>query len=84
MLGFLGKELWKTVQEQKNLKKGVKAMLHDRIYQSCHFYIKQGWVDLDGLTNVGFLYESYHALGGNGTGTALYDKVKALPIRDNV
>lgn len=82
LMGYLGKELFKTVQEQKALKDGVKAMLHDRIYQSCNFYLKQGFIDLDGLTNIGQLYETYHALGGNGTGTALYNKVQALPVQD--
>ena len=82
-LGWLGKTLWNTVQEQKALKKGVKAMLHDRLYQSARYYIKEGYVDMDGLTNIGFIYEAYHELKGNGTGTALYNKVKELPIRDS-
>lgn len=30
-----------------------------------------------------YLYKSYHALGGNGTGTELYTRAKALPIRDD-
>lgn len=83
LLGWLGKTLWDTVKEQRALKKGVKAMLHDRLYQSCHYYLKQGFVDMEGLTNVGYIYESYHELGGNGTGTALYNKIKELPIRDS-
>lgn len=83
VLGWLGKTVWDTVKEQKNMKKAIKALLHDRLYQSSHFYLKQEWVDMEGLTNVGYIYESYHELGGNGTGTALYDKIKELPIRDS-
>lgn len=83
MLGWFGKELWKTVQEQKALKQGVKSLLHDRIYQSCTYYLTQGRIDLDGLTNIGFLYESYHSLGGNGTGTNLYKRVQQLPMRED-
>lgn len=30
-----------------------------------------------------YLYKSYHALGGNGTGTELYTRAKALPIRED-
>ena len=26
------------------------------------------------------LYKSYHALGGNGTGTELYNRAKSLPL----
>lgn len=83
LLGWLGKTLWDTVKEQKNMKKAIKALLHDRLYQSCQYYIKQGFVDLSGLTNIGYIYGSYHELGGNGTGTALYTKIKELPIRDD-
>ena len=68
-------------EERKALKEGVLAILHDRRYQSCRYYIKQGWVDVEGLKNIEYLYKSYHALGGNGTGTELYNRVKALPIK---
>ena len=44
--------------------------------------IQQGWIDASGLKNLEYLYQSYHALGGNGTGTELYNRAKALPIRD--
>ena len=83
LMGYMGKTLWSTIQEQKALKKGVKAMLHDRLYQSARFYLKQGHVDTDGLTNLGLIYEAYHELKGNGTGTTLYEKVKGLDIRDD-
>lgn len=61
----------------------VDVDVDDRLYQSSHFYLKQEWVDMEGLTNVGYIYDSYHELGGNGTGTALYNKIKELPIRDS-
>ena len=79
-IGWIGKTLWSTIQEQKALKKAVKALLHDRLYQSCRFYIKEGCVDPEGLGNVGIVYEAYHELHGNGTGTNLYERVKALPL----
>lgn len=57
IMGWMGKTLWATIQEQKALKKGVKAMLHDRLYQSCRYYLHQGYVDVEGLANVGVVYE---------------------------
>lgn len=45
--------------------------------------IQQGYVDSEGLTNVGFVYEAYHELKGNGTGTNLYERMKALPLRED-
>lgn len=65
------------------IEDGVDAILHDRIYQSCHHYLKLGYIDTSGLKNLEYLYKSYHALGGNGTGTELYNRAKALPIKDN-
>lgn len=69
--------------EDKALQDGVLAILHDRIYQSCHHYLKLGYIDTSGLKNLEYLYKSYHALGGNGTGTELYNRAKTLPIKDN-
>ena len=56
---------------------------YDRLYQSCNYYIARGWIDTVGLRNIGYLYDSYHALGGNGTGTELYNRAKALPIKNS-
>lgn len=69
--------------EDKAVRDGVLAMLHDRLYQSCRFYFAQGWVDIKGLKNIEYLYDAYHALGGNGTGTDLYNRVRAMPIKED-
>ena len=53
----------------------------DRLYQSCRYYLAQSHIDVEGLNNVEHLYRACHDLGGNGTGTELYSRVKALPIR---
>lgn len=70
-------------EENKAIKNGLLAILHDRLYQACTHYIEKGYIDLPGLKNIEYLYKSYHALGGNGTGTELYTRAKALPIRDD-
>ena len=80
LLGLGWGYLVKKVTEYKTIKNGLLAIMHDRLYQSCTFYIKQGSIDIGGLKNIEYLYKSYHALGGNGTGTDLYNRVKALPI----
>lgn len=70
------------VKEQKYLHDGVLAMLHDRLYLICTHYIKMGYIDTDGLDNVGVIYRAYHGLKGNGTGTNLYKRICALPIKE--
>ena len=81
-VGFLWKKLMDMVKEQKYLHDGVLAMLHDRLYLICTHYIKMGYIDTDGLDNVGIIYQAYHGLKGNGTGTNLYKRVCALPIKE--
>lgn len=78
----LSKRIKAQEEERKAVKEGLLAIMHDRLYQSCTFYIKQGSIDTDGLKNLEYLYTRYHALGGNGTGTELYNRAKSLPICD--
>lgn len=65
------------------IKEGLLAILHDRLYQACQHFMAQGSIDASGLKNLEYLYKSYHALGGNGTGTELYNRAKALPIKED-
>lgn len=71
----------KESQEQALLRAGVIALLHDRIYTLCQEYLKQGEITTDDLDNLGMLYESYHSIGGNGTGTQLYKRCCNLKIK---
>lgn len=84
VLSFSMKKLFsrvkKEVEEQKCIKEGLVSILYDRIYQLCNTYIQQGWCSIEDRRNLEYLYKAYNKLGGNGTGTELHEKVKALPI----
>lgn len=73
----------KIKKEQKMLEalnKGVRALLWDKlnlIYEMGEFY--EG-IEVDELHNAENIYNAYHALGGNGTGTKIYEDIKKLPI----
>ena len=71
------------VKKNKAIEDGVVALLHDRLYQACNHFIAKGYIDTSGLKNLEYLYKAYHALGGNGTGTELYNRAKALPIKED-
>ena len=71
------------VKKNKAIEEGVVALLHDRLYQACNHFIAKGYIDTSGLKNLEYLYRAYHALGGNGTGTELYNRAKALPIKED-
>lgn len=82
LLGIGWAYLVKKVTEYKAIKDGLLAIMHDRLYQACTHYLEKGYINTSGLKNIEYLYTSYHALGSNGTGTELYNRAKALPIRD--
>lgn len=84
LLSILVKRLYSKFKQeittQKLLKEGMLAILHDRIYQLCTSHIDNGCITVDELENLEYLYNSYHNLGGNGTGTSLFERCKTLKI----
>ena len=68
------------INTQRLLKEGMLAILHDRLYQLCTMYINRGSIAVDELENLEYMYKSYHNLGGNGTGTSLFERCKSLKI----
>lgn len=61
------------------LKEAILALLHDRLYASCSFFLERGYCSLLDRNNLEYLYEPYKSLGGDGTGEQLYKKVLELP-----
>ena len=74
-------KLRKKHDENDKVKEGMMALLHDRLYQACSFFIARGWATLDDRENLEYLYRPYKALGGNGTGETLYHTVEKLPYQ---
>ena len=72
--------LRKKLKKQEAINEGVLALLHDRLYQSCMYYLNKGQIEISELKNIEKLYNAYHELGGNGTGTEVYERVKELKI----
>lgn len=76
--------VWQNKHKKNDITNiALKVLLHDRLYQACTHYIKSNVIDIDGLENVTNIYNVYHALGGNGTGTELYNRCVKLPIKEN-
>lgn len=68
------------IGKQEALEKGVRGMLHNELYRMCIFCDHKGYADVQDRDNLEALYKPYHALGGNGTGTDLYNRTRALPV----
>ena len=78
VLGWCVKKLRKKKTEYDVLREGILALLHDRLYTACSFFIARGWASLEDRENLEYLYRPYKALGGNGTGETLYHTVEKL------
>ena len=70
------KRLW---GRQGAIESGVKALLHDRIYGEYAECMQKGYATVEDIRNIEYLYNPYHTLGGNSTGTELYNRIKKLP-----
>ena len=62
-----------------SIKRGVQALLRDRLLQGYKFYRQQGWADEDDRSNMENIYVQYHHLGANGVMDNLHDRFLGLP-----
>ncbi len=73
----------KKNHQQELIEEGLLAVLHDRLYQACRYHLRKGWTTIEEMNNIKHLYGAYHNLGGNGTGTELYERCMDLPLQDD-
>jgi len=95
LLGYIiGKaHEYKKAQKQKDsdraklddaMQMGMRSLLRNALmemHRRC--VINQKWCELVDKEVTERNYIAYHALGGNGTGTKLYNDIMALPIKDD-
>ena len=70
---LMGGAVLAAIPKIKALWQAVLALLHDRIYTECYHFLSLGHITPDGLRNLTYLYKTYHMMGGNGTGTELFN-----------
>lgn len=68
----------------RSFKDGLLAILHDRLYQLAILYLTnpQQGLTVDEFDNLDHIYKAYHSLGGNGTGTKLYNQCCKMSIKN--
>lgn len=62
------------------IKEGLKAILRDRIIQSCSYFLKEGYITYVAKENIMRMYNAYTQLGGNDIATGIYEDAMKLPI----
>lgn len=84
---FIGNKLWHStttmLAKQTQYEKAILAIMYDRIFQACQYHLKEKSISTPELKNLEHLYENYHNLGGNGTGTELYKRCLDLPLKES-
>lgn len=82
--------LWAVVMyllQRHDKKKDPEAQLllgiaHDRIIFLCQKAVERGWTTTGEMDNITQIYTPYTALGGNGTGKAMYERYLQLPMHE--
>ena len=65
--------------QTRAVKRGVQALLRDRLLQGYKYYRAQGWADENDRSNLENVYQQYHALGANGVMDNLRERFLQLP-----
>ena len=76
------KRLQEILARERAVNNALRALCRDRILQSYKYHKKRGCIPTADLETVTKLYGAYHALGGNGTITAIYKKFRDLHVEE--
>ena len=68
---------------EKAVGNALRALCRDRILQGYINYKQRGGITAPELETINKLYNAYHALGGNGTITAIFEKIIHMPIEED-
>ena len=69
-----------TCIQVRAIKKGVQALLRDRLINGYKHFREIGYADEDDRNNLENVYIQYHNLGANGVMDDLRSKFLALPV----
>ena len=64
---------------QEALRNGMRVTLKNSIIERYEKYEEMEYCPINARENLEDMYEAYKALGGNGTVTALMQKIRLLP-----
>ena len=73
------KENQKKAVEDETIKTAMKEILGKFLYDMYSYYMEVGFIPLDKLHQCRRIYDCYHNLGGNGTGTTQINRLEQLP-----
>lgn len=82
MWKYFRKYIKKEHSDAVAVEDGVRALLRSELFEKCDNAVNKGWISYSELSNIEYVYDAYHRLGGNGTGTTAFEEAKKLPKYD--
>ncbi len=82
---FLGYIVWLLQQQKKDRdanSKGTMLLLRVQLIEYHDKYVKLGEIPSYAFDNFVEMYNAYHALGGNGMVTKMYNEMQELHLRN--
>ena len=77
------KRLSKKINQNHDIvSSALKSLLHHELYKNCNIYIQRGSISTAERDDLGYLFDSYKAVGGNGTGELIYRQAMNLPLKN--
>lgn len=81
LYGWLTRKGSDGIEVQRAMVRGMRTLLRNEMVAAHREYVEERKsITLESLEYVEETYEAYHALGGNGSGTKLWEDIKRLPI----
>jgi len=82
LCGYITWYLQKKFSDKSATAEALKVLLRKELRELYNEANSRGFVTTDELEEYTKLYEAYHGLGGNGTGTILYNAFSRLPVKE--
>lgn len=82
---ILGYIVWILKNQKKDRdanSKGTMMLLRVQLIEYHDKYMRLGYIPTYAYQNFVEMYDAYHAMGGNGLGTQMYEEIKTLDIRN--
>lgn len=79
--GYLVWYLQQSVGKKDNTSKALMLLLRHELKEYYQLYTDRGYISVEELSEYIELYETYHALGGNGLATKLLEEVKKIDVK---
>lgn len=81
-VGALVSAIVNKLKSTKAFEAGMRALLWRELKNIHEEAMKNGGMTIEDRRHLENVYSAYHAIGGNGTGTRLYEEAMNTPVLD--